>query len=131
MRAGTEAGKRKVPVVDAKVRAMLHKRVTASHGKKSAPVFPELPVDRFGDRSKPLVKRLGRTLRGLGMTDPALVAGHSWRHRARTLMEAAEVAPWTADYLIGHARPGEGLGRYSRPSEEQLIKAVKAVPLPV
>jgi integrase len=61
--AKTEAGKRRVPVVDAEVRAMLHKRITAqehaSHGKKAAPVFPELPIDRFGDPSKPLVNALG------------------------------------------------------------------------
>jgi hypothetical protein len=45
-------------------------------------------------------------------------------------MEAAGVAPWTADFMLGHARPGEGLGRYSKPSDAQLIKAARAVPLP-
>jgi hypothetical protein len=64
--------------------------------------------------------------------DPTLVADHSWRHRARTLMEHAGVTPWVADAVLGHARPGEGLSRYSAgPSEEQRIEAVKAITLPV
>src|SRR5262249_10533999 len=78
--AKTEAGQSRGPVGDPKVRAMLHKRVAEHHGKKThrsrgslgsqatqqdAPLFPELPQDRFGDRSKPLVKRLGRALRSL------------------------------------------------------------------
>src|SRR5438309_706981 len=56
--------------------------------------------DRFGDRSKALVKNLGRHLRALGMTDPNLVANHSWRHRARTLMEAKGILPWTQDWFV-------------------------------
>jgi hypothetical protein len=52
------------------------------------------------------------------------------RHRCRTLQEAAGILPWTSDYFMGQTRPGEGLGRYSRPSEAQLIEAAKAVPLP-
>jgi hypothetical protein len=31
---------------------------------------------------------------------------------------------------MGHARPGEGLGRYSKPSDAQLTEAARAVPLP-
>ena len=47
-------------------------------------------------------------------------------------MEHANVAPWVADAVLGHARPGEGLGRYSEgPSDKQRIEAVKAITLPV
>jgi hypothetical protein len=47
-------------------------------------------------------------------------------------MEHAGVTPWVADAVLGHARPGEGLSRYSAgPSEEQRIEAVKAITLPV
>ena len=99
-----------------------HARLISGRGNRTA--------DRFGDRRKALVKRLGRHLRAIGMTDPRLVAGHSWHHRARSLMEAEGVLPWTADWFLGHARPGEGLGRHSEPSEEQLVAAAKAVPLP-
>lgn len=46
-------------------------------------------------------------------------------------MEYAEAMPWTANSVIGHKRPGEGHGRYSKgPSEEQLVVAVKAIKLP-
>jgi hypothetical protein len=45
-------------------------------------------------------------------------------------MEAAGVPPWTQDWFVGQRRPGEGLGRYSKPSDAQLIETARAVPLP-
>jgi integrase len=97
----------------------------------AAHVFPELPEDGFGDRSGALKKRLTHRLRVvMDITDPALVPAHSFRHRARTLLEQAAIAPSTCDFLLGHARPGEGLSRYSKPSDQQLFEAVRAVPLP-
>lgn len=46
-------------------------------------------------------------------------------------MEHADVSPWVADAVLGHTRPGEGLGRYSAgPSEAQLVEAIRAVRLP-
>jgi hypothetical protein len=125
--AKTKSGVRRVPVVAREVRAMLAERVAS--GKPL--LFHELKVDRFGDRSKALVKRLGRRLRSLGFTDKALVADYSWRHRARTLLEHADIWPATADAFLGHRRPGEGLGRYSEgPSDAQLVEAAKAIRLP-
>jgi integrase len=133
----TAAAHRKVPVVDLQVRAMLRSRVTAGANAKlasgsaapSQAVFSELPANKFGDRSKSLAQRLSTKLRAMTV-DPALVAAHGWRHRARTALEAASIAPWTADAFLGHARPGEGLSRYSKASEAQLVEAARAVPLP-
>lgn len=46
-------------------------------------------------------------------------------------MERAAVAPWVADWVLGHERPGEGHGRYSEgPSDAQLVEVVKAVTRP-
>jgi integrase len=128
IRAGkTKAARRRVPVVDVQVREMLLMR--ASRGQER--VFHELRADRLGRYSARLQNRLGwRMRRVAGLLDPALVPAHSWRHRARTLLEAAEVPPWTADAFMGHKRPGEGLGRYSKPSDAQLVLAAQAIPLP-
>jgi integrase len=123
----TAAAARRVPVVAATVRTMLTKRKAAGKDR----MFHELTADRWGDYGASVSLRMGRKLRSSGLTDPALVADHSWRHRARTLMEHADVQPWVADALLGHARPGEGLGRYSAgPSDAQLVEAVKAIALP-
>jgi hypothetical protein len=128
----TASGIRKVPLVDPQARSMLRSRVAASKAAGADALFMELPVNRFGDRSKSLAQRLSTKLRaGVGAGDPSLVAAHGWRHRARTAMEARHVPPSTADWFMGHARPGEGLSRYSKPSDEQLIEAARAIPLPV
>jgi integrase len=124
----TAAARRRIPVVVAEVRSMLRERCSAS---SDGAVFHELPADRNGDRSRALTKRLGWALREkLHIADRSLVAAHGWRHRARTKLEAASISPWTADFFLGHMRYGEGLSRYSKPSDEQLVKAARAVPLP-
>lgn len=123
----TDAAARRIPVVASPVRKMLQGRRATGHVK----LFHELKPDRFGDYGSALSKRVGRKLRSIGLTDPHLVADHSWRHRARTLMEYADVMPWVADAVVGHKRPGEGLGRYSKgPSDEQLVLAARAIALP-
>jgi hypothetical protein len=127
-----------VPVIARPVVAMLQARLSAAEARlakaqraQDGVLFPELPTDTLGARGKALRRDMVRRLRALGMKDTSLTANHSWRHRARTLMERADVPPWVADFVIGHARPGQGLGRYSQgPSDAQLIAAVKAVPLP-
>jgi integrase len=125
----TKAAKRRVPVVDRDVVLMLQKRLPKA--VETSVLFPELSTDKLGARGKALRRDMVRRLRALGMKDSSLTANHSWRHRARTLMEQADVSPSVADFVIGHARPGQGLGRYSQgPSDAQLVAAVKAVPLP-
>lgn len=110
---------RRILVIDATVRKML----ANARRRARERLFHELGADRLGDYGAALSKRVGRRLRAIGLTDPALVADHSWRHRARTLMEHADVTPWVADAVLGHARPGEGLSRYSEgPSEAQRVR---------
>jgi integrase len=121
----TDAAARRVPVVEPEVIAELRQR----HNGASGPLFPTLTETKYGDRSPAISKRLNRHLRNISK-DPALVAGHSWRHRARSLMEHGGIVPWVCDWFIGHARPGEGLSRYSKPSDDQLVEAAKAVSLP-
>ncbi len=91
-------------------------------------LFDALTSDRYGNRAQALSKRFNRELDKI-VDDPTLVAGHSWRHRARTLMERGGIDPWVYDWFIGHERPGEGLSRYSKgPSEEQLIAVARVIP---
>lgn len=122
----TEAAARRIPVVEPGVMAQLRPRLNGSSG----PLFSSLTETKYGDRSPAISKRLNRHLRNI-TKDPALVAGHSWRHRARTLMEHGDIAPWVCDWFLGHARPGIGLTVYSKgPNDEQLIEAAKAIALP-
>jgi integrase len=127
------AARRRVPVVDPQVRAMLDERLAMVRQRPTeghARLFHELHADRYGDFSKTLVKRWSKRLKALGMAGQGIVAGHSWRHRARTMAEQGGCPPWTCDFFFGHARPGEGLGRYSAPSEAQLVEVAKTIPLP-
>lgn len=129
----TKAAKRRFPLVEALVVEMLKRR---KEGSSDGFIFPELPTyteagGRSIKRSSAVSQRLGRYLDKHLASDNALVAGHSWRHRARTLLEHGNVAPWVADTMMGHKRPGEGLSRYSQgPSEDQLIDAAKCLVLP-
>ena len=126
--AKTEAGKRRVPVVDTAVVQVLKDRLEDRNGEDW--LFPALKARSYNKRSHTLSQRLGRTLR-LVVKDKSVVASHSWRHRARTLLEQGDVNPWISDWLMGHSRPGEGLNRYSKgPSNQQLIDAIKHVVLP-
>jgi integrase len=122
----SKAARRQVAVVDTEVRAMLARRV--AQGRQW--LFEELPANRWGDRSPALGLRIGRMLRATGITDPNAVPAHSWRHRARTLAEAAGCEPWTCDWYFGWTRPGEGNKTYSKPSTRQLVEISKATKLP-
>lgn len=56
---------------------------------------------------------------------------HSFRRWFTTMAERAEQPPHIIDYVTGHKRPGETLGRYSEgPSMQQMRKCVEAVKLP-
>lgn len=126
-RSKTKSGLRRVPISNVHVLAQL--RVLVKGKKPQAYVFSRLTGEQ-GKRSALLSKRLATVLRKISM-DPSLVAGHSWRHRARTLLERGGIKPWVADWFVGHKRNGEGLGRYSEgPSDEQLIEAAEAITLP-
>jgi len=129
----TKAAKRRFPVVETLVVEMLKRR---KEGSSDGFIFPELPTHteaggRPIKRSSAVSQRLGRYLDKHLASDGALVAGHSWRHRARTLLEHGDIPPWVADAMMGHQRPGEGLGRYSKgPSDVQLTQAAQCLKLP-
>ncbi|MFC7553468.1 tyrosine-type recombinase/integrase [Pseudoroseomonas wenyumeiae] len=129
----TKAAKRRFPVVEPSVAHILGNR------KETSPdgyIFSELDTvtdsaGRITKRSSAISQRLGRYLDKHVSSDESLVAGHSWRHRARTLLEHGGVEPWVADALMGHERAGEGLSRYSKgPSAEQLLEAARNLRLP-
>jgi integrase len=129
----TKAAKRRFPVVEPSVAHMLKYRKEAS---SDGYIFSELSTvtdtaGRTAKRSSAISQRLGRYLDKHLNTDGRLVAGHGWRHRARTLLEHGGVSPWIADALMGHERPGEGLSRYSQgPSDKQLLEAANKIHLP-
>ncbi len=88
-------------------------------------------------RSVPMSKRFGRYRQGCKVHEVAegrrgsAVDFHSWRRWFTTEAERAGIAPHVIDYVTGHDRPGETLGRYSAgPSDEQLRACVGAVALP-
>ena len=103
----TAAAARRVPVVAPSLKPQ---------GGGQARLFHELKPDRFGDLGSALGKRVGRKLRAVGLTDPALVAEHSWPHRARTRMEHVNIMRWVADAVLGHA-PWRRLGTLQRRPE--------------
>ena len=71
-------------------------------GLKPGPLFPDAAPDRFGRRGGTATKVLGRWLRGLGITDPRKVAGHSWRHRFKDLCRRFGVPKDVHDAFTGH-----------------------------
>lgn len=88
-------------------------------------------------RSVPMSKRFGRYRQGCKVHEVtegkrgSAVDFHSWRRWFTTEAERAGIAPHVIDYVTGHERPGESLGRYSAgPSDEQLRACVEAVRLP-
>jgi len=124
----TAAGIRRVPVSDLHVRSVLRGKV--AQAQPSGFIFQSLKADKRGKRSHQVSKRFGIALRRIS-EDGSLAASHSWRHRAVTLLERGGVAVATIDWLIGHERPGEGLGRYSEgPSDEQLIEGARHIHVP-
>ncbi len=92
---------------------------------RSGPLFPELPLDRFGKRSLNGAKVIGRWVRDLGLTDPKLPTSHGWRHRFRTVARVHGLAVDVVDAMLGHTRAtvGDGYGEF--PPEAMLAELVK------
>lgn len=127
-RGKTAAAVRSVPVVNRDVMALLSERLRSHEGAAGDPFFPEYAANSYGDRYNALSKRLGRRLRGFSK-DPELTQAHSWRHRAKGLLERAGVRHAVQDTFLGHSLPGEGATYYNATNEE-LRKAAKALRLP-
>lgn len=68
---------------------------------------------------------------GAGKGEHSAYDFHSFRRWFTTKAEQAGQPPWIIDYVTGHKRPGETLGRYSEgPSMAQMKKCIEAVRLP-
>lgn len=97
-------------------------------------LFPDLQPGRFGKRSEMATKKLGRWMRSrIGITDPAKVAGHSWRHRMKDLLRFSGAPAEAADAFLGHtnavnAGSGYGMGWRGRP--DALLKFIAKLPTP-
>lgn len=72
-------------------------------------------------------KRFSELRKSLGLTDPETTF-HSFRHNFITAAERCGVVRPTVEKIVGHARQGITLSRYSDgPEERQLIEAVAKV----
>jgi integrase len=72
-------------------------------GVTDGPLFPSLPVDKFGKRGGNGTKLVGRWVRSLGLIDPRLSPSHSWRHRFKTSARRYGLATDIVDAIAGHA----------------------------
>lgn len=120
----TSNAKRRVPVVDPVVIADLDARMSGER------IFETLTSDPNGRYGPGLTRRMSYRIRKI-TDDVNLVAAHSWRHRAATLLEQGGIQPWIAATFLGHARSGMTLGTYSKgASDEQLLECARVLPLP-
>ncbi len=75
----------------------------------TAPLFPDKPLDRFGNRGGRAWNVIGKWAREtVGITDRMKAPDHSWRHRIEDEMRAAEVPEYARDAILGHARKTTG-----------------------
>jgi integrase len=120
----------------------IHSKLTAivkrrSKGKDpDAFIFEELPeATPSRPRSSPASQAFTRYRRkvgvGAGEGEASDADFHSFRRWFTTKAEQAGQPPHIIDFVTGHKRPGETLGRYSQgPSIEQMRECVEAVKLP-
>jgi integrase len=107
----------------------------AQNVPKTGPLFPDLKPGRFGKRSEPASKKLGRWMRGkVKIADMKKVAAHSWRHRMKDLVRFGGLPEEAADGLLGHTNPrnaGANYGHGSRGRPDMLIVEVSKIASPV
>lgn len=115
------------------------KKVVARRTKGKSPdhyLFDELPAaTSTRPRSASASQAFTRYRRSLSIGAPEGDASdvdfHSWRRWFTTKAEQASQPPHIIDFVTGHKRPGETLGRYSKgPSLEQMRACVEAIKLP-
>lgn len=97
-------------------------------GRKSGPLFPDLPPDKFGKRGGNGTKILGRWVRGLGLIDPRLAPNHSWRHRFKTLARNHGLAADLTDAITGHAHRSVGAA-YGEYEISAMKRELEKIPL--
>jgi integrase len=67
-------------------------------------LWPDIPPDNtFGSRRAIASKRVGRWLRGIGITDQRIRPSHSWRHWFIDACRAARLHPEVRSALTGHS----------------------------
>lgn len=132
-RAKMEPADRTIPM-HSKLKAIVAKR---TRGKtEDAFLFEELPeATATRPRSASSSQAFTRYRKSLGIGAAKGEASrydfHSFRRWFTTKAEQAGQPPHVIDYVTGHKRPGETLGRYSQgPSMAQMRKCVEAVKLP-
>lgn len=135
--AKTAAGVRMVPV-HPDLLAIVERRTAGKQARDA--LFPELPVPKEGsamERSQKVVKAFTTYRRRVGVDDvpegarQSRVDFHSFRRWFITKAEQAYQPPHFISSLVGHARSGMTLGRYSDgPLVRQYREVVEAVRLP-
>jgi len=124
----TPAGIRYVPIVDADVSERLLARKAAIDD--DGYIFTTLETDKLDRRAHNVSKRLSRLLRLEVTTDSRLVAGHGWRHRARTKMEYAGVLSGISSIFIGHELEGAAKAYVGSEQSTLLVEAARAIEIP-
>lgn len=76
---------------------------------KSSPLFPQVPLDKYGKASTKLSPWWAKTVREQGV-DPKAPA-HEFRHTLKTELRSFGVPDSVSDRITGHSAQGEG-GRY-------------------
>jgi hypothetical protein len=70
-----------------------------------APLFPDKPLDKHGNRGGRAWNVIGAWVRDkVGISDPSKAPDHSWRHRGEDELRAVEVPEDGRDAILGHAR---------------------------
>lgn len=79
--------------------------------KPDGPLFYNPDLQRGGsDRGqyKKVGMFLAKWVRNLGVTDPAIMPNHAWRHTFKSICLEAGIEERAADYMQGHAPKGQG-----------------------
>ncbi|API59464.1 hypothetical protein BSL82_09205 [Tardibacter chloracetimidivorans] len=79
----------------------------AAVAKRKGPLFYDPERYRGGSSGNPQAKKVGeylaRWVRELGVSDPAVLPNHGWRHRFKTQARLANMDPEIRDVIQGHS----------------------------
>ena len=78
-------------------------------------------------RSDMAANKLGRWVRGLGITDPGVSPNHAWRHTFKTLARRAGIDQGIRDAICGHSSRSVAQD-YEHVSVEDMAEAIKRFP---
>lgn len=132
-RAKKEPRDRTIPI-HSKLRVIITRRT--ANKKPDEFIFEELPAATpTRPRSAAASQAFTRYRRTVGVGadkgERSRYDFHSFRRWFTTKAEQADQPPHIIDFVTGHKRPGETLGRYSKgPSMEQMKACVEAIKLP-